>query len=126
MAFGDIGGVITELIITCKTPATGDVAISKGDAVALTDNYTVTNATSAEDALFGQALAGATGNGQHLPVKVRGVCTFAYTGTAPTVDGAAGLAASDTAGSVKAPASGNGKGVNLNVDTTASEVHVLL
>ena len=126
MAYGDIGGVITELIITCQAPATGDVAISKGDAVALADNYTVTNATSAEDALFGQAMADASANGQHIPVKVRGVCTFAYTGTAPTVNGAAGVVASDTAGSVKAPASGNGKGVNLSVDSTASEVQVLL
>ena len=32
MAFGDVGGTISELVITCKTPASGGVAISKGDA----------------------------------------------------------------------------------------------
>lgn len=126
MAFGDIGGAVTELIVTCKTPATGDVDIAKGDAVKLAGPYTVTNATAAEDPVFGQALAAATTNGVAIPVRIRGICIFAYTGTEPAVDGAAGIVASDTAGVVKTPASGNGKGLNVKSDTAAGEVHVLL
>ena len=127
MAIGDIGGVITELVITCMTPPEGAISIAKGDALKLADGYVVTNATSAEDVVFGEAMAIVTENGTHMPVKVRGVCKFAYTGeTAPTVNGAAGIAASATAGSVKAPLSGNGKGINLKVDTSAKTVEVLL
>jgi hypothetical protein len=126
MAFGDVGGAVTELVITCKTPASGTVNILKGDAVKLTAAYTVNNVTSAEDLLFGQALASAVENGIAIPVKVRGVCLFGYTGTAPTVDGAKGVLASATAGKVKTPASGNGQGVNVKVDSGASLVHVLL
>ncbi len=126
MAYGDIGGPVTELIMTCKTPDDGAVNISKGDALTLSGGYTVTNAAFAEDPVIGQAMADAAENGAAIPVKVRGVCVFTYTGAAPTVDGAAGVRASDTAGAVKAPASGNGSGRNLKVDATASEVHVLL
>jgi len=126
MAYGEIGGAVTELVITCQTPASGDVDISKGDAVKLTGGYMVDNATDDEDVVIGQALADSTSNGEAIPVKVRGVCIFAYTGSAPTVDGAAGILASATDGTVKAPASGNGVGVNLKVDTTLTQVHVLL
>jgi len=126
MAFGDIGGAVTELIVTCQTPGSGTIAIAKGDAVKLTGDYEVDNATDAEDAVFGQAMADATENGVAIPVKVRGIAVFGYTGTAPTVDGAAGILASATDGQVKAPASGNGVGLNVKVDTTATEVHVLL
>ncbi len=126
MALGDVGGPITELILTCRTPASGGVVISKGDAVKLSAAYTVTNGTDAEDVVFGQALADAEDNGLAIPVKVRGVCVFGYTGTAPTVDGSAGVLGSATDGSVKAPASGNGVGVNLKVDTANTAVHVLL
>jgi len=126
MAFGDVGGPVTELIITCKTPASGAVAIAAGDALKLTDDYTVSNATAAEDVVFGQAMAAATENGVAIPVKVRGICVFDYTGAAPSVDGAAGVLASATDGKVKAPASGNGVGVNIKVDTTNTQVHVLI
>ena len=126
MAYGDVGGAVTELVITCQTPSSGSVDISKGDAVKLTGGYTVSNATDAEDVVFGQALADADDNDVAIPVKIRGICIFAYTGTAPTVDGQAGVLASATDGSVKAPASGNGVGVNVKVDTTATQVHVLL
>jgi len=126
MAFGDIGGAVTELVITCQTPASGDVSVAKGDAVKLTGDYTVDNGTDAEDTVFGQALANADENGVAIPVKVRGVCVFEYTGDAPTVDGVKGVVASATDGCVKAPASGDGIGRNVNVDTAASKVHVLL
>ncbi len=127
MALGDVGGVVTELVITCQTPASGELSIEKGDAVKLTANYTVTNGTNDEDVVLGQALAGVAANDEIIPVKVRGVCIFEYTGTtAPTVNGVAGVVASATAGKVKPPASGNGKGINLKVDATNKLVHVLL
>jgi hypothetical protein len=126
MAYGDVGGAVTELIVTCQTPASGTVAISKGDAVKLTGAYQVDNATAAEDVVFGQSMADATTNGTAIPVKVRGISILAYTGTAPTVDGQQGVLASATAGAVKAPLSGNGVGINVKVDTVNSQVHVLV
>jgi len=126
MAFGDIGGAVTELVITCETPSSGTVEITKGDAVKLTGAYTVTNATDAEDTVFGQALASASENDVAIPVKVRGICIFEYTGADPTVDGAAGIVASATDGEVKAPDTGTSKGINVKVDATNSLVHVLL
>jgi hypothetical protein len=126
MAYGDVGGPVTELVITCRTKSSGDVDIVKGQAVKLADGYVVDNDTDDEDPVFGQAQADSTTNDDLVPVKVRGVCVFDYVGTAPTVNGAAGVVASATDGKVKAPASGNGKGINLKVDTSAVKVHVLL
>lgn len=126
MAYGDVGGPVTELVITCRTKSSGDVDIVKGQAVELVGGYVVDNDTDDEDAVFGQAQADSTENDDLIPVKVRGVCVFEYAGSAPTVDGAAGIVASATDGKVKAPASGNGRGINLKVDTSATEVHVLL
>ena len=103
-----------------------DRSIARGDALKLTGNYEVSNATAADDTVFGQAMADATENGVAIPVKLRGICVFGYTGTAPTVNGVAGVTASATDGKVKAPASGNGRGINVKVDTTASKVHVLI
>jgi hypothetical protein len=41
MAFGDFGGPVTSLIITCRAADNnGTVAIKKGDALKLVDNYT--------------------------------------------------------------------------------------
>ncbi len=126
MAFGDTGGSVTELIITCRTPGSGGVAIGKGDVVKLSGAYTVTNATDAEDAIFGEAMGAATENDVAIPVKVRGISIFPYTGTTPLVNGVQGVVASATDGSVKAPATGNGRGINVKVDTAASVVHVLI
>jgi len=126
MAFGDVGGSITELVVTCKTPASGTIAISKGDAVKLTGEYEVDNTTADEDVVFGQALVDATENSVAIPVKIRGIAIFTYTGTAPTVDGVKGMLASDTDGTVKTPLSGDGGGINLKVDTAVTKVHVLL
>ena len=126
MAYGDVGGPVTELVITCRTKSSGDVDIVKGQALKLSDGYIVDNDTDDEDPVFGQAQADSTENNVVIPVKVRGVCILEYTGSAPTVDGVAGVVGSATDGKVKAPASGNGQGVNLKVDTSAGEVHVLL
>jgi len=126
MAIGDIGGAVTELVITCRTPANGHVNIKKGDAVMLTGPYTVDNATDAGDVVFGQALANAAEKGAVMPVRVRGIAIFEYTGPAPTVDGQTGIWASAMGGKVKAPACGNGVGRNVKVDEYARKVHVLL
>jgi hypothetical protein len=127
MAFGDVGGVVTELVLTCQTVATGTVSIGKGDAVKVANDYVVSPVSDAEGVVFGQALAGAKENATAIPVKVRGVCVFSYVGdTAPTVNGVAGIVASATAGKVKVPSEGNGKGINLKVDSTNKLVHVLL
>jgi hypothetical protein len=124
MAYGDVGGSVTELVITCKTPAEGTVNIAAGDAVKLTGPYEVNHATADEDVIFGEALAAADATA--IPVKIRGISIFTYTGSAPTVNGVAGILASATPGVVKAPASGNGVGLNLKVVTGANKVHVLL
>lgn len=127
MAYGDVGGSVTELVITCQSPSSGSVDIARGDAVKLTGDYTVTNATDDEDVVFGQALAATDENSAAIPVKVRGICIFEYAGeTAPTVNGSAGILASATDGQVKPPASGNGVGINVKVNTTDKLVHVLL
>ncbi|MBI4556568.1 MAG: hypothetical protein HY706_03210 [Candidatus Hydrogenedentes bacterium] len=126
MAFGDIGGTVTELVITCQLPASGTVNVARGDALKLSGAYIVNNDTDAEDVVFGQALANSDQNGAAIPVKVRGVCIFGYTDSAPAVNGTQGIVASATNGKVKAPASGNGRGINVKVDTAASQVHVLL
>ena len=78
MAYGDVGGAVTELVITCKTPSAGGVSIAKGDAVKVSGDYTVTNETDDEDTVFGQALADADTNDAAIPVKVRGICIFDY------------------------------------------------
>ncbi len=127
MAFGDMGGVVTELVITCKTPDSGPVSIARGDALTLAGPYTVSNAASEEDPVFGEALADAAVNNAAIPVKVRGVSVFEYEGeTPPVVDGLAGVVAAAASGKVKAPATGNGTGINLKVDAAAGRVHVLL
>jgi len=126
MAFGDVGGAVTELVITCETPSDGVVDIKKGDALRLTGPYTVSNRLVPGDRVFGQALAHVNQNGMGLPVKVRGICIFTYTGEPPAVDGIEGVIGSDAPGTVMKPETWYGQGTNLQVDTEAKEVHVLL
>lgn len=126
MAFGDIGGAVTELVITCRTPESGPVIISKGHAVKLSGSYEVDSAMNAGDPVFGEALADEERNGVAIPVKVRGISVFEFTGPAPVVDGVAGIVASGFRGAVKAPGAGNGGGINLKVDLGVEKVHVLL
>ena len=126
MAFGDTGGPVTELIVTCRTQPTGTVAIQRGDALVLTGNYSVDHAAAAGDVVVGQALVDCDRNSAAIPVRVRGVCEFAYTGAAPAVGGDLGIVASATAGRVAVPASGSGRGLVLKVDATAGTVQVLL
>lgn len=81
MAYGDVGGAITELVITCVTKPRGSVHISKGDAVVLTGAYQVCN--NAWGTIFGQALSDADLNDEAIPIKVRGVSVFRREGFLP-------------------------------------------
>ncbi len=126
MAYGDIGGPITELILTCRTAASGTVDIARGDAVKLTGPYEITNDLDDDDPIFGQALANCNRNDAPLPVRVRGVCDFAFTGTTPTVDGVSGVVAADSTGVVKAEAGAAARGLIVKVDANAGIVETLL
>lgn len=132
MAYGDVGGAITELVITCQTRHAGEVAIKKGDALCLTGEFVVSNdrtQPSLSGKLFGQALADATDNGVAIPVKVRGICIFGYSGQAPVVDGLQGVIIAQTEGEqglVIGAYSPYSIGINLKVDTANRLVHVLL
>lgn len=119
-------GPIKELIVTCQTPCIGGVAITRGDALQLTGAFTANNRNDNEDVVFGQAMTDCGENGCEIPAKVRGIALFDYEGTAPTVDGMAGILAGATDGKVKAPAVGDGVGINLKVNTIDRKVHVLL
>lgn len=66
MAFGDIGGSYSQLIITCRSRD----SIKKGDAVAFQEDYYVTNARGP---LFGVALEDCVSPEIGFPVIVRGI-----------------------------------------------------
>jgi hypothetical protein len=123
MAYGDIGGPVTELIITCKTAATGEVAITRGDAVKLVGPYEIDNALTDGDRIFGQALVDCDRNAAAIPVRVRGVCDFPFTGAAPTVDGEAGVVGATGVGVVQA---GAGVGLIVKVYNTDGTLEALL
>lgn len=126
MAFGDVGGTYTELIITCRTQSSGSVSIRKGDAVKLVGNYEVTNVMSNDDPIFGQAMCDCSEVDTAIPIKVRGICIFQYEGSTPTIDGVKGVSGSVVAGKVKVPATGNGFGRVVKVEPPSKRVHVLL
>lgn len=126
MAYGDIGGPVTELIITCKTAATGEVAITKGDAVKLVGPYEVDNTLTDGDRIFGQALADCDRNETAIPIRVRGICDFPFTGTAPTVDGISGVSGATGTGTVQAGTTGNVIGLIVKVDSTNNTLEALL
>ncbi len=123
MAYGDIGGPVTELIITCKTAATGEVAITRGDALKLVGPYEIDNDLTDGDRIFGQALVDCDRNAAAIPVRVRGICDFPFTGTAPTVDGEAGVVGATGVGVVQA---GAGVGLIVKVNNTDSTLEALL
>lgn len=123
MAYGDIGGPVTELIITCKTAASGEVAITRGDAVKLVGPYEIDNNLTDGDRIFGQALTDCDRNAAAIPVRVRGICDFPFTGTAPTVDGEAGVVGATGVGVVQA---GTGVGLIVKVNNTDGTLEALL
>lgn len=126
MAFGDIGGAVTELIITCQTPDTGDVKIERGDPVELVGPYTITNQRQ-WGVLFGQSMGDAESNSQSIPIKVRGVAIFNYEGVEPKVTTDSGLVMGSRSGKVEVPhGEGVATGKILKVNATDKEVHLLL
>lgn len=129
MAFGDIGGPVTELVITCKTRAEGPVNIAKGDAVALVGNYEVCNQFKFLTPITGQALASADDNGVAIPVRVKGVNVYNYIGEPPLGEfyaylvGIGVVLSNKQLGAVEF--SGNGTGKILAYDLDSKTVHVL-
>lgn len=130
MAFGDVGGAVTELVITCLTPAEGTVCIEKGEPVMLIGNYVVTNRFSGVKPIFGESMSAESKNAATIPIKVRGICIFKYVGSAPECNVAWGVTSCrqpEHKGKVK---TGNwitgGTGIVLMVDEERKEVHVLL
>jgi len=126
MAYGDIGGPVTELIITCKTSASGEVAITRGDAVKLVGAYEIDNNLTDGDRIFGQALADCDRNDAAIPVRVRGICNFPYSGTAPSVDGVSGVLGATGTGTVQAETTGNVVGLIVKVNNTEGTLEALL
>jgi hypothetical protein len=127
MAFGDIGGPVTELVITCKTPAEGPVYIEKGDAVALVGNYTVCNSVS--DPVFGQAISANDKNSAATPIRVKGVNVYRYIGEPPFgefyayLHGIGVVVSNEVAGAVEFSEKGTGKILAFDLDSKT--VHVL-
>ena len=70
MATGDVGGPVTELIITCRAK----VPMIKGDAVTLVDDYTVSKRLYSYP--FGQCMSDSRGFLESVCIKVRGVAVF--------------------------------------------------
>lgn len=126
MPFGDLGGVVTELIITCQTVDVGEVDISRGDALRLVGPYTVSNVMDEGDAIFGEALRDARDNAVALPVKVRGISRFPYTGPAPRLDGRSGVIGALLPGMVRRGSPGMSSGIVVKVEPEQQYVHVLL
>lgn len=124
MTYGDIGGPITELILTCRVASTAPL-IQRGDAVALTGPYEITSSPGDGAPVFGQALSDAE-PGRIVSVRVRGISLFRFSGSIPVVDGLRGIVMSATPGVVRAPASGNGSGRVVCVRPAEQIVDVLL
>ena len=125
MAYGDVGGPVTALIITCRTSASEAVDIKRGDAVKLIGPYEITNELDAGDRVFGQALTDCARNGAAVPVRVRGVCDFRYDGAAPEVDGLKGVVGAP-GGAVTAASEGDVVGVVIKVNSAAQTLEALL
>jgi len=126
MTVGDVEGPATELVLTCRTPTTGNVAVAEADAVALAGPCEVRAASGQGAPVFGQVWATTTLPGAAVPVRVRGLCVFTYTGPAPTVGGNVGIEMAAEPGKVQAAATGPGTGTIVSVDPTLTRVEVLL
>lgn len=123
MSIGDVGGAVTELVITCRAELGEIRRIRAGEPVALCGPYKVTNDVEQYHDIFGQALNDAVIEDTPIAVKVRGVCIFEYQlddGEAPEIEGGVCFGVDD--GKVQV----GGCGVVLKVDEAAKLVHVLL
>ena len=126
MAFGEVGGPVSSLVLTCRTPGTGTVDIHRGDAVKLSGAYEISNVFETGDRIFGQALVDCSLNDAPVPVRVRGVCDFPYSGATPEVDGISGVAESTEAGKVILSSAANAAGLAVKANSDAGTVEVLL
>lgn len=125
MAFGDIGGAVTELVITCRTRSGGEIDIKKGDAVVLIGDYVVANDLGGMHDIFGEALESCIENNRAIPVKVRGISIFHFEETALTMEQSTGVVSSKVYGAVEATHAVT-RGIILKVDHETPCVHVLL
>lgn len=125
MAYGDVGGPITALAITCKTADTGNVALHRGDAVKLTGPYEISNVFEEGDLIFGEVLMDCSENNTAVPVRVRGVCEFQFSGNTPVLDGVSGVIGTGT-GLVLVSDETNAAGLAVKVNEERGTVEVLL
>ena len=129
MASGDIGGPVTELIVTCKTIPDGPVAIKRGDALVLHGNYVVGHATEFGQAVIGQAMNDCDRNSAAIHVRLRGICPFPYAGTAPVIRGIVSVVTGREPGSVAIVPGGyegRQRGVVMKINSETRIVDVLL
>lgn len=129
MAFGDVGGPVTELIVTFKTVPDGPVDIKRGDALVLLCDYVVQRTTEYGQPVIGQAMADCDRNSAAIPVRVKGVCEFRYSGAAPVVRGIVGIVSGRIAGQVSIKPGGyegRERGIVLRVNAAKQTCEVLL
>ncbi|NLN94263.1 MAG: hypothetical protein GX130_13295 [Candidatus Hydrogenedens sp.] len=127
MAFGDIGGPVTTLVLTCKAADyQGLVDIRKGDAVKLVGSYEVSNKMTNGDTVFGEALEDCSQAGTPIAVRVRGVCTFAFSGELTVPDGKSGIVGTSQAGKVRPEAGVDRRGLILRIRPAEKLMDVLL
>lgn len=127
MALGDVGGTVTEPVITCRTISDGWVTIEKGRALRLCGEYEVDDTFAPESRrVFGEALSNAGENGEAIPVKVRGISIFTFEGRPPEIGDS--IVGANTPGRVVVNESDDPQGVGtvLKVVKAAQLVHVLL
>lgn len=134
MAYGDIGGPVTELIITCEL--LDGTSAKKGDPLVLTGDYQVAVPDCINAPIFGQAMADCPYNaiqphtGRVIPVKVKGVFIFdfnpsngwwPYVGIVSSADGKVMIPDENDIEAVQ-----NARGIIVKRDVERKQVHVLI
>lgn len=118
---------MTTLVLTCKAMShLGNVEIKKGDALKLVGPYEVSNILADGDTILGEALEDCEEAGAAIAVRVRGVCTFSFSGQLSAPDGKSGIVGTSQAGKVR-PETGTGKqGLILRIRQDQKLLDVLL
>lgn len=127
MAKGDIqkGANAEDFIIEVESPSDASNLVV-GDAVVLTGPYEVARSLDIGRPIFGQVQSINPGTGA-IGIRYAGLCTFAYDGPAPFIDGLKGVEISNIVeGRVTAPNTSPGSGIVVGVDETAKTVDVIL
>ncbi|MFA7693338.1 MAG: hypothetical protein GX117_04085 [Candidatus Hydrogenedentes bacterium] len=120
------GGPISSLIVSCRTQPSGTVALRAGEAVKLTSDYEVSNVFEEGDIVFGEVMVDCDRTGTLVPIRVRGICSFPYSGSAPEVDGVSGVIPSEEAGKVELSEEATARGMVVQVNAASTTVEVLL